>query len=306
MMMFEKGKNLPLCRCSVVQISEMKAFLTPLLQESVKDYKTIQYKWEYHPFWNNGMKAFCRSIADIKSLNQSADVLVDFSTPCVDPMRTFGLGTGNIVLALYGLRLASAVVGADFVFHCTDVESNRTGYTGPYTNAILPLLQGFFSHLKWRASLPMMLRTEIPESGSVCQGMGKCPLQYMAETIRRDLRHMAISLVESDSWIRSNMTFDEVSIHFRCGDVLGVSNKSYGFMKFETYKKRISPNTRSIGIVTQSFDPQFNRKRDQHFTEVCRGIVASLVIYLQNKFPRAVVLVRLPELLCFCHICSVQ
>jgi hypothetical protein len=50
------------------------------------------------------------------------------------------------------------------------------------------------------------------------------------------------------------VVLDDVVINFRGGDLFDSHQKGYGFMEFNAYSKRISPNTTSIGIVTQPFD----------------------------------------------------
>jgi hypothetical protein len=48
-----------------------------------------------------------------------------------------------------------------------------------------------------------------------------------------------------------NVDLDDAVIHFLCGDLLSTKNTSYGFMTFAGYTRHISPEARSIGILTQ-------------------------------------------------------
>lgn len=61
-------------------------------------------------------------------------------------------------------------------------------------------------------------------------------------------------------------------------------------MKFSAFSKHISPQVRSIGIVTQPFDVGGqNRKGDatQEKRQRCRIVVTELVNFLQERFPAA-------------------
>jgi hypothetical protein len=86
------------------------------------------------------------------------------------------------------------------------------------------------------------------------------------------------------------VVLDDVVLHFRGGDLFNSNHPGFGFMKFSAFSKRIPPDTRSIGIVTQPFDnvAQYRRgdasseKRERH-----RVVVMALVDFLQEKFPQA-------------------
>ena len=69
-----------------------------------------------------------------------------------------------------------------------------------------------------------------------------------------------------------------------------LDNPSFGFMKFSGYTKYISPDARSIGILTQPFGTEEQgRQHDQGAVkrERCRIVVTALVDYIQERFPQS-------------------
>lgn len=90
----------------------------------------------------------------------------------------------------------------------------------------------------------------------------------------------------------SNVTIDDVAIHFRCGDVIGINTDTYGLIRFDFYRDNISISATTIGIITQSFQIKQNREVDGYFVAPCQALTESLVEYLQSYFPDAVVRIR--------------
>ena len=62
---------------------------------------------------------------------------------------------------------------------------------------------------------------------------------------------------------------------------------TFGLISFSEYKKWISKDARSVGIVTQPFDPMLNRKDDRRKVESCRQPTYLLVSTLQKFLPSA-------------------
>ena len=94
-----------------------------------------------------------------------------------------------------------------------------------------------------------------------------------------------------------NVELDDVAIHYRCGDVLMGGNGPFYFPKYEAYAQNISPEARSIGIVTQPFETvegQQYRTRDklEESGARCSLMVNGLVDYLQPRFPNAKISIR--------------
>ena len=83
---------------------------------------------------------------------------------------------------------------------------------------------------------------------------------------------------------------DDAIIHFRCGDLVVIGHPAYHFLKYEFYARHISPDARSIGIVTQPFDESSGQSRKNDIVllsgDRCRSIVNGLVDYLHARFPR--------------------
>jgi hypothetical protein len=87
------------------------------------------------------------------------------------------------------------------------------------------------------------------------------------------------------------VVLDDVVLNFRGGDLLDNTHPGYGFMKFSAFSKRIPPNTKSIGIVTQPFENSGAQQRRQERSSTTRGrhrvVVMALVDFLKEKFPQA-------------------
>jgi hypothetical protein len=70
-------------------------------------------------------------------------------------------------------------------------------------------------------------------------------------------------------------------------------HKKYGFLKFSAFSKIISPEARTIGIITQPFEGQSRRVDNKpQGTERCKIVVHALMEYLQDKFPNARISLR--------------
>jgi hypothetical protein len=86
------------------------------------------------------------------------------------------------------------------------------------------------------------------------------------------------------------VVLDDAVLHFRGGDLFNSNHPGFGFMKFSAFSKHISPDTKSIGIVTQPFDSggqqrqgdSSSQKQQRH-----RLVVMALVDFLKEKFPQA-------------------
>ena len=94
-----------------------------------------------------------------------------------------------------------------------------------------------------------------------------------------------------------DVELDEVAIHFRCGDVLNGAYGPFFFPKYDEYTKLIAPETRSIGIVTQSFEVEEGAQvRGRDKIDItggrCKALVLGLVDYMQARFPKAKISVR--------------
>ena len=96
--------------------------------------------------------------------------------------------------------------------------------------------------------------------------------------------------------IYPSVQLDDAVLHFRCGALIAAKHRSFGFMKFASFSRHLSPTVRSIGIVTQPFELHHHQQRtveqNQDKLDKCRLVVTALVQHLQERFPTTVVTVR--------------
>jgi hypothetical protein len=88
---------------------------------------------------------------------------------------------------------------------------------------------------------------------------------------------------------------DDVAIHYRCGDALMGSHGRFYYVKFAEYSKLISPEARTIGIVTQPFSAGANTRPNDDIEESgerCKTLVYGLVDHLQSHFPHTKISIR--------------
>ena len=265
-----------------------------------------------HFFWRgrqNRLVKLIQNVTNGRNNNNNHNVLLNFTIRCKRLHDKLLLGTGNLVLGYYAMRLAAAAGGVDFLFQChqtTNITENVLRKQG----SILSWLQGYFAAPQ--KDLPFSpFDPPLPTLKETARGMGHNPLHYMASAIRHDLRHMALQLVgprvdgQQHKVSLSNATkvitkpllpnvdMDDVAIHFRCGDVAkGFNSHDYGIVQFEAYRQYIPPAASTIGIVTTSFREASLRTKDQGTARVCEMLVTGLVEYLQHAFPRASISVR--------------
>ena len=91
----------------------------------------------------------------------------------------------------------------------------------------------------------------------------------------------------------SEFQMDDVTIHFRCGDFLSDQWDFIETSTFSSYVEPITPNIRSIGILTQSLEVQNAASgRQQRIDDIektvvrrCKTLVYSFVAYVQHFHP---------------------
>jgi hypothetical protein len=198
------------------------------------------------------------------------------------------------VTAVYASRMASALAGVDFKFQCQNSQESK-----------MELLLPWFD--RYQPANPKN-RTIWPYSGSRPNEKEACPPKYpylridkMSQQIQDDIRRMSVELLGARDDIRQHpdisvdakplipgIDLDDAMIHFRCGDVLGGANRyDFGMIRFNEYKKWIPHSTPSIGILTQPFERERNRKTDSRKADDCKEVVYALVDYLQAFAPSA-------------------
>lgn len=267
-----------------------------------------------HYFWRGRQRKLVKLIQKVTkkhlhnaSTNSSPQIVLNFTIRCKEIYDGLGLGTGNLVLGFYGMRLAAAVGGVDLLFRCIH-NSNAAAARVKKQGSILSWLEGYYPAPANRSSFSPF-DPPLPSWNDTARGMGHCPFQYMTEAIRFDLRRMAIQLVgprrntdlatlrdansSVDNALYSDVELDDVAIHFRCGDVVkGFNSETYGVVHYDSYREHISPHATSIGIITPSFNESSLRRRDQGTTRICKVLVTGLVEYLQHAFPLSKISIR--------------
>ena len=228
-------------------------------------------------------------------------------------------GQGNTILALYGLRMITAIAKVDFKFQCknndfegwSSNDDNSNDYKKEKSRKlrwVFPWFASFQSASNDRDPWPYM--GSAPTEDQVCSshnsdldhGNGIMPLEKMADQIRDDVRKMALQLMGSQTedpkrihplipldvepWI-PNIAPDDVIIHFPCySDVndwedTTTRRKSHvGILQFSEYTKHINENVKSIGIIREaSGEPRENSNEN-----VCNRASTLLLEYLQSIY----------------------
>ncbi|KAG7353328.1 hypothetical protein IV203_009377 [Nitzschia inconspicua] len=256
---------------------------------------------ESYLFWDGGSIKLCQLLKNL-TLTDSLEgkqpvplALVNATMDCVDHAKNKeGFGQGNWVTAVYASRMAAALAGVDFKFQCTDGQQSR-----------MELLLPWFD--QYQTANPKN-RSVWPYTGSRPNEKEACPPKYpflridkMADQIQQDIRRMAVRLIGTrddsrrhpdvavdDDPLIPGIELDDAVIHFRCGDVMGGANRyDFGMIRFNEYKKWIPSTTKSIGILTQPFEKERNRRNDSGKADACRQVVYALVDYLQTFAPGA-------------------
>ena len=231
--------------------------------------------------------------------------MVNITFNCQHAFKRAYAGTGNIILALYKVRANARALGMDVAMTCSDAQAKKD-------QLILPWLMGWF-----------------PESTVTTTTTTECyntSVSDLLESIQFDLRRMAIAMVgiptddhpssqfaeeklfsktlknsimqittpDPKDWplLEKTEEMDDVAIHFRCGDLIRRDHSGFGFLKFNSYAKHISPHAGRIGIITQPF--QFSRSGQARKADTqngkgerCRLLVTQFQKYLANRFPNA-------------------
>eukprot|EP00536_Pseudo-nitzschia_multiseries_P009996 jgi/Psemu1/24722/gm1.24722_g len=199
-------------------------------------------------------------------------------------------GQGNTVLALYGVRMISALSKVDFEFQCTSSNSevdnnheNRNDYKKEKERKlrwVFPWFASYQTAVDSREHWPY--RGDAPTEDEVCSSSNsnldnagnKMPLEKMADLIRDDVRKMSLQLIgsrtdvlkrthplvplDADPWIH-DIRVDDVIIHFPCyNDVYDMEfatirrRNRVGILHFSEYTKHIRDDIKSIGIIAES------------------------------------------------------
>jgi hypothetical protein len=259
---------------------------------------------------------FCGTIDELRETDPNVSIIFKINFGCQELFEKSFCGTGNFLALLYGIRMAAHVYqDVEVHFTCHDAEQTRN-------HLILPWLTGVYPARLFneRSAFPNLT----PQTA--CGMSWKQPVGHMIKSIQHDLRLMALALVGRSPFVnkekivrysppsfrpqlspRKNQTtapfadveLDEAVLHFRCGDLMDSTHSSFAFMNFRGYTRHISPDVKSIGILTQPFalDAMQARSIDsqEHIRDRCRTVVYSLVEYIQKRFPQALVRIHNEE-----------
>eukprot|EP00980_Cylindrotheca_fusiformis_P017384 scaffold5395_cov126-Cylindrotheca_fusiformis.AAC.4 len=253
-------------------------------------------------FWNNGQTKLCDLLHNMtleNSWEMPRNYTVNLKRPllnatmdCREMVKHEGFGQGNWVTALYCVRVAAAKAQVDFQFQCSDGRHSQD-------SLLLPWFEGNFPAPNF--SNPWPYSGTLPTEDEACTPKyPKIRVDKMADQITDQVRKLAVTVVGPRDSIRRHsavppeqpplvpdVVLDDVAIHFRCGDVMGGARRSdFGMIKFTEYLRWISPEARSIGILTQPFDPSRNRLVDKRRVGRCRNATFLLVDVLQQSFPQ--------------------
>ncbi len=209
-----------------------------------------------------------------------------------------GIGEGNWVTAIYTTRITAAAARVDFQFQCwgqgKELQSSKL-------TSVLPWLEVYQPSPS--EDNPWPYKGRLPTKLQTCSvHFRDHRVDYMIDEIMHDMQRMGVTIMGSNSDLGrvhpdvpidqpplvSGVEVEDVVIHFRCGDVFGGVNRAdFGIIKFKEYTKRISKDAKTVGIVTQPFTVEGNRKADVDKIQHCSKAVHLMIDYLQEHLPSA-------------------
>lgn len=263
--------------------------------------------------------------------NETVHVTVNITFGCRELFQKSMYGTGNYISLLYAMRLATEVYdNVDFQFVCADAETAKADLILPWLTGWFPGRRSWNTSLSHvpiqdacgnydKAPVAFMYKEIQRDLRKMAVALVGIPSQAhpsaqfaneflwptlansaMTATITEPTSSSLLSIAQlpilqkDDAPLYPPGSFDlnDAVIHFRCGDLMASNHPSFGFMTFRGYVRHISPEARSIGILTQPFEQSaYSRKEDAGVqTRVrCRIVVSSLMEYIQARYPLATV-----------------
>ena len=181
---------------------------------------------------------------------------------------------GNTLAAIYMSALRAFQRKNTYSFTCNDWRINSEN----------EVLKTYISSQIWN----MSLSDSIPD---LCKGCNSWPhwphycrlgLNYAVPIIRKTLQQIPPPPI-----------MDDVTIHLRCGDILGnVYMRDYGYPRYHVYKEFLTTPFSSIGILTATHDPSKARSSDVRHFPACTAILNDMVDYFQEIYPSVTVSIR--------------
>ena len=182
-------------------------------------------------FWWDGQPKLCQLIRKLKGgVNHIEDpgspAVLNLNINCTNLTHNNGLGSGNWLVGFYMARLAAAFASVHLKFECSAAN---------YKTEVLPFLQGCYLPVTDRYP---PVKDRWPQENAtqhlLCGwDMKTAPIQLAALEIRDAMRHLVLSAtgferpplsVPVNTTMFGQVSFDEVAIHFRCGDVIKMTN----------------------------------------------------------------------------------
>ena len=196
-------------------------------------------------------------------------------------------GVGNGLMEYYSIILASVAAGLNVLNECSDPSTVQSHGLDIIAAEVSPSVG-----LTWEEACDVQ-SCEAPGYPGTCRNH----INNVAGIIRRDLQSFA------KNWHSAHPSteFDNVSIHWRCGDILTFPMSEYGFVRYQAYAEAIeSSQTQAnrnskkinIGIVTAPLDSDRCRKFDCQAIDKCQELLGDMLSYLQDRFPDANINVR--------------
>jgi hypothetical protein len=280
--------------------------VTGEINEDGKLIVDLNYKEKFYSIWNlfpnQPYPDYCellRLMSAIPSLPFAEGPelplrpLLNMTWDCVELLRWFG--SGNWITAIYANRMAAAAARVDFQWQCTDGQESKMDTLLPWFEVKQPApAKDNLWPYKGKA-----------DASWLCKKFEFQRLDYMIDVITDEMQKMGVTLLgtrgekkhpsvpENQPALIPDVEVDDVAIHFRCGDFMGgFKRHDLGMIKFTEYKKWISNDTQSIGIVTQPFEKERNRRVDQANVTFCNHTVHHMVDYLQPFYPSAKISIR--------------
>lgn len=198
-------------------------------------------------------------------------------------------GVGNQLSQLYLMKYAAAILGVPVINACVDMDGPRDSRNGT--------IQSLIPEFDDVRIPPSNEKSQYRTLQDICK-LGEdyrkfphtCPdcLANVATSILRDMRAVA------HRWACENkgIELDEATIHVRCGDFIRGGWAEYGFLPYRAYTRILPKTTKSIGIITSTFDKDECRSNDCATIANCKDLIMDLKSFLEETYPNATVAIR--------------
>jgi hypothetical protein len=140
-----------------------------------------------------------------------------------------------------------------------------------------------FDRLNFDLPSDFQINTDMTDLCSTCTSY--------AHSCETGLNH-AFSLIKSSlQKIRVPNFVDDVTIHFRCGDILSHPFREYGYPRYNVYQSYLS-DFNTLGILTAPLSKNGSRSVDYVNKELCHDLLLDMVRFFSSKYPNVTVTIR--------------